>query len=168
VIVVVMGVSGAGKTTVGRLVAAALNARFIEGDAFHPPANVDKMRRGQPLDDADRAPWLAALGELLRSYAVRGMTAVLACSALKRAYRDALRTGAPDARFVFLKGEEAQIAERLKARAGHYMPATLLASQFAALEEPAADERAIVVDIADPPSAIARHAVEALGVDPVA
>jgi gluconokinase len=163
-----MGVSGAGKTTVGRLIAAALNARFIEGDAFHPPANVDKMRRGLPLDDADRAPWLAALGELLRSYDVRGLTAVLACSALKRAYRDALRAGAPDARFVFLKGKEAQIAERLKARAGHYMPATLLASQFAALEEPAADERAIVADIADSPSAIARHAVDALGVDPVA
>lgn len=170
-IVVVMGVSGAGKTTVGRLIAAALNARFIEGDAFHPAANVDKMRRGLPLDDADRAPWLAALAASLNGYVARGKTVVLACSALKRAYRDALRAGAPQARFVYLKGDAAQIAARLAARKGHYMPPSLLASQWAALEEPAPDERAIVADITDSPPAIARHAIGALGVapsDPVA
>ncbi|HJS30516.1 MAG TPA: gluconokinase [Alphaproteobacteria bacterium] len=170
-IVVVMGVSGAGKTTVGRLIATALNARFIEGDTFHPKANVDKMRRGLPLDDADRGPWLAALAEALNGYVSRGETVVLACSALKRAYRNALRAGAPQARFVYLKGDQGQIAARLKERKGHYMPATLLASQFAALEEPAVDEGAIVADITDSPTAIARYAVDALGIapsDPVA
>ncbi|HJS32061.1 MAG TPA: gluconokinase, GntK/IdnK-type, partial [Alphaproteobacteria bacterium] len=135
---------------------------------FHPKANVDKMRRGLPLDDADRGPWLAALAEALNGYASRGETAVLACSALKRAYRNALRAGVPQARFVYLKGDQGQIAARLKERKGHYMPATLLASQFAALEEPAVDEGAIVADITNSPSAIARRAVEALSVDPVA
>ena len=161
-IVVVMGVSGAGKTTVGRLIAKALGAPFLEGDAFHPAANVETMRRGLPLGDADRAPWLASIAEALGGYVARGESAVLACSALKRGYRDVLRAGAPDARFVYLKGAQAQIAARLAERKGHYMPSTLLDSQFAALEEPVLDEGAIVADIADSPASIARFVVDAL------
>lgn len=150
-----MGVSGAGKTTVGRLIGKRLGADFLEGDSFHPPANVEKMRRELPLDDEDRAPWLAALASELGRYAARRQSVVLACSALKRRYRDVLRSGAPSLRLVHLKGTRAQIEARLAARIGHYMPPTLLPSQFAALEEPGADERAIVVEISETPAAIA-------------
>jgi gluconokinase len=152
VIVVVMGVTGSGKTTVGRLLAAALGAEFIDADDHHPPANVAKMRAGTPLTDADREPWLERLNALLRERTARGASVVLACSALKAAYRDALLRELPDARLVYLRGSRELIGARLAARRGHYMNPALLDSQFAALEEPA---DAIVADAAGTPEAIA-------------
>lgn len=157
---VVMGVSGCGKSTVGRLIAEALNARYAEGDSFHPPQNVEKMRGGQPLDDNDRAPWLAAMAVAIRDWNARGETVVLACSALKRRYRDVLRSGG-DVRFIHLAGDKALIAARLAARKDHYMPPTLLDSQFATLEPPGDDE-AITVSIDGSAEMIAARAVEAL------
>ena len=157
---VVMGVSGCGKSTVGKLIAEKLGARYAEGDTFHPPANVEKMRGGQPLDDNDRAPWLAAMAAAIRDWNARGETVVLACSALKRRYRDVLRTGG-DVRFIHLAGDKATIAARLAARTDHYMPPTLLDSQFATLEPPGEDE-AITVTIEGSAEAIARRALDAL------
>jgi gluconokinase len=146
-IVVLMGVTGAGKTTVGRLLAARLGCEFIDADDYHPPENVAKMRAGQPLTDADRWPWLARLNEALYGRAA----AVVACSALKASYREALMRGLPDPRLVYLRGSKSVIAPRLAGRHGHYMNPALLDSQFATLEEPAS---AIVVDIDDMPEAI--------------
>ena len=149
-IVLVMGVSGSGKTTLGRALARELNAEFLEGDKFHPESNVAKMSRGEPLDDADRWPWLDRLaGELARASAA-GRTLVLACSALKRSYRDRLRRGAPELRLVFLKGDKALILERMRTRTDHFMPPGLLDSQLAALEEPGLDESPIVIDVTPP------------------
>jgi gluconokinase len=150
-IVVVMGVAGAGKTTVGQLLAAALEAEFIDADDHHPPDNVAKMRAGTPLTDADRQPWLACLNALLREREAAGRSAVLACSALKAIYREALLEELPAARVVHLRGAKPLIASRLAGRRGHYMNPGLLESQFAALEEPA---DAIVVDIGGTPEAI--------------
>ncbi len=144
--VVVMGVSGSGKTTVGDLLAKELGWRFAEGDRLHPPANVEKMRQGIPLTDADRAPWLDRIGEELKSWAAEGRSGVLTCSALKRAYRDRIRSARPDVRFVYVKGSEALIESRVAARHHEYMPASLLRSQFEALEEPAPDEPVVTVD----------------------
>jgi gluconokinase len=148
--VVVMGVSGAGKTTLGRALAAALGVEFLEGDAFHPADNVAKMSRGQPLDDADRWPWLDRLAAELAGAAAARRGLVLACSALKRAYRDRLRKGAPGLRLVYLKGDKAVIRARLEGRKAHFMPPGLLDSQFAALEEPDADESPLVIDVTPP------------------
>ena len=145
-IVVVMGVTGCGKSTVGSALAARLGWRFLDADDFHPPANVEKMRTGVPLDDDDRWPWLDRVATELAAIAGRGEGAVLACSALKEAYRARLRA-AGDVRFVHLAGDAATIAARLEARRHRYMPAALLASQFAALEPPG---RAIVIDILAP------------------
>jgi cystathionine beta-lyase len=142
-IIVVMGVSGSGKTTIGEALASALGWRFIEGDDFHPPANVEKMRAGHPLTDADRAPWLARLVEVMQAILARGESAVMACSALREAYRAKLAE-AGDVRFVYLAGDFATIAARIAARHHKYMPASLLESQFATLEEP---DDAVVVDI---------------------
>ena len=139
-IVVVMGVSGSGKTTIGRLLAARLGCEFIDGDDFHPPANVAKMAAGTPLDDADRWPWLALLNDKLK----HKTAAVLACSALKDAYRKALARGLAGCRFVHLRGDIELIRARLDARRHSYMPTSLLESQFAALEPP---RDAIEVDI---------------------
>lgn len=139
-IVVLMGVSGAGKTTIGRLLAARLGAAFIEGDDYHPPANVAKMASGMALTDDDRWPWLEELNRILRTQA----NAVLACSALKAAYRDRLLAGVEDARLVHLHGDKALIAARLAERRHRYMPASLLDSQFSILEPP---REAIVVDV---------------------
>jgi gluconokinase len=136
-IVVVMGVTGVGKTTVGRLLAARLGAAFLDADDFHPQANVEKMRAGTPLTDDDRWPWLARLNEALREHAARGDSVVLACSALKAAYRDVLLRDLPAARLVHLRGDRALVAERLAARRGHYMNPGLLDSQLATLEPPA-------------------------------
>jgi len=153
VIVVLMGVSGSGKTVVGQALATELGWPFFDGDDFHPPANVAKMAAGTPLTDADRWPWLDRLAAEMAAVNARGANAVLACSALKQAYRDRLdRAG--NVRVVHLKGDEATIAARLAGRSHRYMPATLLASQFATLEEPAG---AVVVDIRDPvPVQVAR------------
>lgn len=158
--VVVMGVSGCGKTSVGRALAQRLGARFVDGDDFHPPANVEKMRTGVPLDDTDRAPWLARLNAVLRHAIARDEPVVLACSALRQRYRDALADRLPGVRFVHLSGSPELIAARLAQRRHRYMPASLLASQFAALEPPS---DAVVVDVGDGVEAIAEAAARALG-----
>lgn len=144
--VLVMGVSGSGKSSVGVALAARLGVPFLEGDALHPAANVAKMAAGVPLDDADRAPWLAAIAAWIAAHA----GGVVACSALKRAYRDRLRVTAPGLRLVALLPPAAVLAERLGHRRGHFMPGSLLASQLATLEAPGADEEALVV-VADEP-----------------
>ena len=137
--VVVMGVCGCGKTAIGKRLAAALGYPFLEGDTFHPPENVERMRRGIPLTDEDRAPWLAALARELANRE----SAVLACSALKRKYRDQLATSTRSLTFLYLTAPREIITERLAARKGHYMPPDLLDSQLAILEPPAADERSV-------------------------
>ncbi len=145
---IVMGVSGCGKSTTARALANALPATFLDADDFHPPANVERMRAGTALTDAERAPWLDALATRLAEARASNETVVLACSALKRSYRDALRGGAPALTLVHLTGRPALLAERITARPGHYMPPSLLASQLATLETPADDERAITLDVA--------------------
>jgi gluconokinase len=138
-VIVVMGVAGAGKTTVGRALAESLRWTFYDADDLHSAANVDKMRRGEPLSDADRAPWLAALSALVERSVASGAPAVLACSALRQSYRETLvPTGTPKGAvaFVHLDIEPSLAAERLAIRRGHYMPSSLIASQFATLEEP--------------------------------
>ena len=157
--VVVMGVSGCGKTAVGSLLAQRLGARFIDADDLHPPANVEKMRAGIPLDDADRAPWLRLLNARLREVTAAGEPVVLACSALKQRYRDTLASGVPGLRVVHLAGSRELIAARLAARQHRYMPTTLLDSQFATLEPPA---EAVVVDVALPLEAAVEAALRAL------
>jgi len=141
---VVMGVSGSGKTTVAELLAEQLGWPFMEGDRLHPEANVEKMRQGIPLNDADRAPWLDQIGEELKSWGAAGKSGVMTCSALKRAYRDRIRAARPDVRFVYLKGSEALIGARVAARHHEYMPPSLLRSQFDTLEEPSPDESGVV------------------------
>lgn len=159
-LVVVMGVSGAGKSTVGQAIADALGLPFADADDFHPEANIAKMSRGESLNDDDRWPWLAAIGAHLAAH--RGRGCVVTCSALKRIYRDALRQAAPDLRLVFLTGDAALVAARQAARQGHFMPASLVASQFATLEPPAADEAAITLDVGATPAALATAAINAL------
>ena len=165
-VIVVMGVSGTGKTTVGVCLTAHLGWEFIEGDRLHPPANVAKMTSGQPLDDADRAPWLAAVAQAIDDCRSRGGHAVLTCSALKKSYRRIIIGDRPDVRLVYLDGSRAQIAERLTARRGHFMPASLLDSQFASLEPPAADERPIAASIEPPAAVIVDRILAALQADP--
>ena len=150
VALVVMGVSGSGKTTIARPVAARLGWDFEEGDALHSPANIAKMKSGHPLTDADRGPWLLAVRGWIDREIQAGRSGVITCSALKRAYRDRLGDGRPQVRFVYLRGDEATIRERVRGRRGHFMPASLLDSQFDTLEEPAPDEHAIVIDIRQP------------------
>jgi len=160
-VVVLMGVSGAGKTEVGTRLAKALGGTFAEGDDYHPPANVAKMRSGVPLDDVDRRPWLEAMSREIGAWLEAGRTVVLACSALKQRYRGILKAGRPGVRFVHLKGDEDLIRQRLEHRRGHYMPASLLDSQLAALEEPA---DAITVGIDASPDAIVAEIQKALAV----
>jgi gluconokinase len=147
---IVMGVSGCGKSETGSRLARALAVPFIEGDVFHPPANVAKMSAGIPLTDADRAGWLAALRDEIARGCAGGGSVVLACSALKRAYRDLLRGAACEVRFVHLHGERDTIARRMSARAEHYMPTSLLDSQLLILEPLHADEAGITLDNAAP------------------
>ena len=146
-IAVVMGVSGSGKTTIGSAAAARLGWQFLDGDDFHPPENVAKMSTGKPLTDDDRWPWLDRLNAELREREARGESAMLACSALKRAYRDRLSRGLTDWRLVFLDGSFELLRQRMKERKHRYMPASLLQSQFATLEPPA---DAIRIDVAEP------------------
>lgn len=162
--VVVMGVTGCGKTTVGELLARRLDARFAEGDTYHPPANVEKMRSGAPLDDADRWPWLEALAADMAAWLAAGERAVVTCSALKRTYRDVLRGAGKGVRFVHVAGSRDVIAQRLSGRRGHYMPPSLLASQIATLEPPDPDEGVITVDLEAAPEAIVTAVLARLGV----
>lgn len=150
-ILIVMGVTGSGKTTIGRLLAADLGWTFYEGDDFHPSANVEKMSRGIPLDDADRLPWLDRLRAVIERCTAAGESAVIACSALKESYRRRLADGLAEVRFIYLKGEPRLIAERVAHRAGHFAGTALLPSQFATLEPPA---DAITVDVAGEPAEI--------------
>ncbi|WP_066950911.1 gluconokinase [Streptomyces lushanensis] len=159
-VVVVMGVSGTGKTTVGPLIAGALGVPYAEGDDFHPPANIAKMSAGVPLDDADRWPWLDAIGSWAHERA--GLGGVVSSSALKRAYRDRLRAAAPGAVFLHLTGDRSLIGRRLAERKGHFMPPALLDSQFAALENLEADEAGVAVDVSGTPQEITERAVAAL------
>lgn len=145
--IVVMGVAGCGKSSLGALLASGTGAVFIEGDAFHPPENIARMSAGIPLDDACRAGWLTRLAGRLAQGRQQGERMVLACSALRRSYRDILREADPDLLFVHLAGSRALIAERMAARSGHFMPQSLLESQFATLEAPQGDERVIECDI---------------------
>jgi carbohydrate kinase (thermoresistant glucokinase family) len=164
--VVVMGVCGCGKSTVGERLARELGALFIEGDAFHPPANVARMAAGIALTDADRQGWLEALAAQLADARRAGRSVVLACSALKRRYRDVLRLGAPDLRVVHLAGDRAMLAVRLAARQGHYMPASLLDSQLATLETPDPDERAVTLDAGAPTDTLVQSALTLLQAPP--
>ncbi len=148
--IVVMGVAGCGKSSVAHAVATRLKGRFIEGDAFHSAANVEKMRRGIGLVDADRWPWLDRLAAELRSACERGERVVLACSALKRRYRDRLRLGSPSVGFVFLDLPPVEAAKRVSGRSGHFMPDSLVASQFADLEAPIAETLTLTVDATRP------------------
>lgn len=160
-VVVVMGVSGTGKTTIGRLLAARLGIPYAEGDDFHPPANIGKMTAGTPLTDEDRRPWLDAVGEWAHGRA--GLGGVVSCSALKRAYRDRLRAAAPGVVFVHLTGDRALIEDRMAHRQGHFMPAALLDSQFATLQPLEADEAGVAVDVCGTAEEITARAVAALG-----
>lgn len=161
--IVVMGVSGAGKSTVGQVLAARLDCPFRDADSFHPPANIAKMKSGQPLDDDDRWPWLGAIAAWIAEHRAAGTTCVVTCSALKRRYRDIVTDRQrSDVRLVYLKGGFDLIAARLAARKGHFMPPALLQSQFDALEEPAPDEHAIVVSIDATPEQIAARAADRL------
>jgi gluconokinase len=150
-IIILMGVSGSGKTTVGERLAQALGWPFYDGDQFHPPANVAKMQQGTPLTDEDRWPWLHALRTHIETWVQQGVSAVLACSALKQAYRAYLIIDEGEVKLVYLKGDYNLIHERLAQRRGHFMPPGVLASQFAALEEP---EQGVVVDIVHSPATI--------------
>jgi len=160
---VVMGVSGCGKSTVGRELADARGAAYVEGDAFHPPANVAKMSAGQPLDDDDRADWLRALQQQIRGARERNVNLVVSCSALKRRYRDLLREGDPALRFAHLHGPRDLIAERLSARRDHYMPPLLLDSQLAALEPLEQDEMGINLDIRQAPAQLVNEILASEG-----
>lgn len=159
-IVVVMGVSGSGKSTVGARLAVDLGVEYAEGDDFHPAANVEKMAAGIPLDDADRAPWLDAVAAWMAERSGQG--GVVSCSALKRAYRDRLRAAVPDAFFLHLAAPRDELAHRLASRRDHFMPLSLLDSQLAALEPLSGDERGETVDATRDPDALARETSAAL------
>jgi gluconokinase len=164
-VIVVMGVAGSGKTTIASQLAERLRWRFAEGDSFHPPANVARMRDGIALTDEDRWPWLDAIAAWIDSARASGERCVITCSALKRAYRERLAGGRDDVRFVYLKGEYGLVTRRMAARTGHYMPLALLQSQFDALEEPRADENPLVISIAPSPEEIVAGIVAALEVE---
>lgn len=166
-VVVVMGVSGAGKTTIGKLLAHRLGWEFADGDEFHPRDNVKKMRSGIPLTDADRWPWLHAIAEWVDEMRRQGNPAVTASSVLKRSYRDIVIGERPDVRLVFLEGSPELIAQRVAERQGHFMPANLLDSQFAVLEPPSPEENAIRVSVELAPAEIVRNIIEQLEAESV-
>ncbi|WNW14239.1 gluconokinase [Pseudomonas sp. DTU_2021_1001937_2_SI_NGA_ILE_001] len=155
-----MGVSGCGKSEVGSQIARHTGSRLIEGDAFHPPANIEKMSAGIPLDDTDRAGWLTRLGEELAAAVARGERPILACSALKRSYRQLLRDAVPELGFVFLELPVEVARQRCASRQGHFMPASLVDSQFATLEPPHDEPRTLCVDATLTLDTLGRKAVE--------
>ncbi len=161
-VIVIMGVCGTGKTTVGQAVADALGFSYAEGDSYHPVANVEKMRAGFPLNDEDRAPWLAAMATEIDAWLAADRGAVLACSALKRRYREQLIGTRSGVRLVYLHGDPALIRERMLARTDHYMPASLLDSQLDTLEPPQQDEHPIALDIAISPASLSAQITSAL------
>lgn len=161
-VIVVMGVSGSGKSTVASLLAGRLGWEFEDGDDFHPAANVEKMQAGTPLTDEDRWPWLAAIAAWIDRLRAEGRHGVVTCSALKPAYREILLGGRPDVRLVYLRGDRELIGRRMAARHGHFMPTSLLDSQFRTLEEPTPDENPLVVSIGGTPQAIVAEIVETL------
>jgi gluconokinase len=165
-LVVVMGVSGSGKTTVARGIAVSMHWLFAEGDAFHPEANVAKMHRGVPLTDDDRWPWLKLIGEWMSQQEADGRSAVITCSALRRVYRDLLREGRPHVRFCHVTAPDGLIEDRLHHRAGHYMPASLLASQLATLEPLGPDEPGAVVSDEGTEAQVLQAALKALKLAP--
>jgi gluconokinase len=161
---VVMGVSGVGKTTVAKQLAVRLGYEFAEGDDFHPPANIAKMSAGTPLEDADRLPWLRRLADWVRARHRDGTSTVMTCSALRRRYRDVLREGAANTYFVHLVGDRGLLLERMAGRR-HFMPPALLTSQFEALEPLGPDESGVAVEVTDPPEKIVQKVVAQLGPD---
>ncbi len=160
--VIVMGVSGCGKSTIGALLAHRLSWEFQDGDWFHPPENVEKMHNGTPLTDDDRMPWLQAIAARIDELRRGGTQEVIACSALKKRYRDILVADYPDVQLVYLKGDQDLIGHRISLRQEHFMPAALLQSQFATLEEPVQTERPIVVDVDGTPADIVTSIIAAL------
>ncbi len=162
-IVIVAGVAGSGKTTVGKELAGRLGWAFADADSFHPAANIAKMRAGVPLTDADRAPWLAAIGSWMDRSIAAGQSAVVTCSALKRAYRDALLCGRDQVAMAFLDIGEAQDEQRVTARQGHFFSGRLVASQFAELERPAPDERVHLISVGRPAEQVADEIIDVLG-----
>ena len=163
-VIVVMGVSGSGKSTIGQDLADRLQAAYLEGDALHPASNVDKMSHGIPLTDADRRPWLLAIADVIDGWLAEHRSGVVACSALKRAYRDILIGRRRGVALVYLEGSHDLIAQRMAARHGHFMPTALLDSQFATLEPPREDETPITVSVEGPPEQIVETIVQQLGV----
>ncbi|UFZ03791.1 gluconokinase [Bradyrhizobium ontarionense] len=161
---VIMGVSGSGKSTIGEALGRRLGWRFEDGDSFHPPANVAKMSAGHPLTDEDRRPWLQAIADEIARCRAAGEHVIIACSALKKAYRDILVAGHSDVRMVYLRGSRELIADRMEHRQGHFMPPGLLASQFATLEAPAAGEHPIAVSIDAPVAAIVDDILQQLNI----
>ena len=162
-IVVVTGVAGSGKTTVGAMLAGTLGWTYAEADGFHPPANLAKMAAGHPLDDEDRWPWLRAIGAWIDARRVAREAAVVSCSGLKRAYRDRLSEGRPEVRMVFLDGSRDLIERRLRARRGHFMKASMLDSQFDDLEPPEPDEDVLTVPVHGTPAEVVDRIVAGLG-----
>jgi carbohydrate kinase (thermoresistant glucokinase family) len=161
-IIAVMGVSGSGKTTIGLLLASALGCAFQDGDALHPPANIGKMRHGIALTDADRGPWLRRIADEIDAWHRHGQSGILACSALKRAYRDTIIGPRYWVTLIYLKASRDLVHRRMIARHEHFMPVALLDSQFSTLEEPAPEERAITVDVDQKPADIVRSIVKTL------
>ena len=161
-VAVIMGVSGSGKSTIASMLAHRLHWIYEDADWFHPKSNIEKMHAGEPLTDEDRWPWLHAIAAWIDATRRIGNHGVIACSALKRAYRNILAGERPDVQIVFLKGDRELIARRLAARNGHFMPASLLDSQFATLEEPQADEHPIVVSIVPHPREVVENIVQEL------
>jgi carbohydrate kinase (thermoresistant glucokinase family) len=160
--IIVMGVSGSGKSTIGALLAERLGWPFADADGFHPAANVAKMAAGQPLTDEDRWPWLDAIAAHIGAARGTGQPVVVACSALRRAYRERLRAGHGDLIFLHLAGAPAVIAERQAARQGHFMPPSLMASQFATLEDPAAEADAVTVSVQASPHEVVGNILSSL------
>jgi carbohydrate kinase (thermoresistant glucokinase family) len=165
-VIVLMGVSGSGKSTAGAALSRSLGWPFRDADSFHPPQNVEKMSRGVPLTDADRWPWLAAIAQWIDERCAAGEHGIVSCSALKRAYRERVIGARGRVRLVYLKGDKELIGQRLRARKNHFMPASLLDSQFSALEEPSVEESALIVSVAMSPRRVAGTIMDKLGLEP--